>query len=156
MARVYKRTPIGERFERHFMPEPNSGCWLWTGGYNNDGYGHFNDRAGSPQFLAHRYSWMHHRGPIPVGLQVLHKCDLPACVNPDHLFLGTRDDNMADMTAKGRASPGEKCGTAKLREADVRAIRADRRKIREIAAAYGVTESSVSMIQNGKRWKHLN
>lgn len=80
------------------------GCWLYTGFRKWDGYGwlarYFN---GKVRYLtAHRYSWILANGPVPDGLHVLHKCDVPACCNPAHLFLGTHQDNMKDRKAKGR------------------------------------------------------
>jgi|EndMetStandDraft_8_1072994.scaffolds.fasta_scaffold717341_2 HNH endonuclease len=75
-------------------------CWVWVGGRNNSGYGTIH-RNGWPEGT-HRTSWQVHRGPIPDGLWVLHKCDVPSCCRPDHLFLGTAQDNIDDMMAKGR------------------------------------------------------
>lgn len=90
-----------ERFSEKYIPVTESGCWLWTGATNCDrGYGYFLFR-GKPM-LAHRASWMMIHGDIPLGLNVLHRCDVPSCVNPDHLFLGTLSDNMQDCSRKGR------------------------------------------------------
>jgi hypothetical protein len=95
--------PDIERFEGRFIPEPNSGCWLWTGATGGtSGYGKFYDTQTRRNLWAHRASWVLHCGPIPDGMLVLHKCDVRVCVNPDHLFLGTYVDNVADMIAKGR------------------------------------------------------
>lgn len=82
------------------MPEPNSGCWLWMRSYDEDGYGqvHHNGK----RYRTHRLAWELYRGEIPNGLLVLHKCDVTACVNPDHLFLGTVQDNATDRVRKGR------------------------------------------------------
>jgi hypothetical protein len=81
-------------------------CWLWTGSANRKGYGNFwpvsHRRPGSRTMLAHRFSWELHFGPIPRGLFVLHECDNPFCVRPDHLFLGTQVDNMRDCHRKDR------------------------------------------------------
>ncbi len=79
-----------------------SGCWLWTGATFASGYGQ--TRRNYRERRAHRASWEVHRGPIPEGMCVLHKCDVKLCVNPDHLFLGTHAENMADMSRKGRVS----------------------------------------------------
>jgi DNA invertase Pin-like site-specific DNA recombinase len=94
-------------------------------------------------------------------MKVLHRCDTPSCVNPAHLFIGTQKDNIDDMRRKGRdrfdANPprGARQWTAKLTDETVREIRADKRKQTAIAAAYGITQSQVSRLKNGKRWQHL-
>lgn len=83
------------------------GCWLWTGAKNRQGYGVFSEAGrASGTTLAPRYAWEFFRDVIPDGKCVLHKCDTPACVNPEHLFLGTRSDNNQDMIAKGRYRGG--------------------------------------------------
>lgn len=94
---------LTERLERHSIPEPNSGCWLWTGAYSDGGYGLLDAKiAGRRETRAHRVSYHAFVGPIPVGLFICHRCDVPCCVNPDHLFLGTPLDNTRDMIRKGR------------------------------------------------------
>ncbi len=87
-------------FGRRWTPEPNTGCWLWMYGTAKAGYGCCTYLG---EVGAHRVSYVIHIGPIPSGQHVLHKCDVPQCVNPDHLVLGTNADNMADMARKGRA-----------------------------------------------------
>lgn len=93
--------PPIKRIEEGSIPEPNSGCWLWLGGTNAKGYAHF--KYDNVQRRANRFSWEAHKGPIPDGLHVLHSCDNRLCVNPDHLFLGTNQDNVDDKIKKGRA-----------------------------------------------------
>lgn len=93
-----------ERFDDKYIPEPNSGCWLWTGSLNRFGYGKFYARGAS--WLAHRFSYELRIGPVPEQLHVCHKCDVTQCVNPDHLFLGTHADNMRDKSLKGRSRTG--------------------------------------------------
>lgn len=93
--------PVEDRF--WFYVSKRESCWLWTGGLNEYGYGKFNPDRRRP-VLSHRFAWTITHGPIASGLNVLHRCDNPPCVNPAHLFLGTQGDNMHDMHAKGRAS----------------------------------------------------
>lgn len=81
------------------------GCWIWRGAPSGKmGYGHISvgPRSDKMAIGAHRFSWLLHRGAIPSGLSVLHKCDVPLCVNPAHLFVGTQGDNVRDMARKGR------------------------------------------------------
>src|SRR5882724_10638977 len=111
-------------FEERYIPEPNSGCWIWLGmQQSGKEYGLFYWKRKTVK--AHRASWTLYRGVIPAGMHVCHKCDLPMCVNPDHLFLGSHSDNMADMMKKGRgnAPRGSHNGNSKLNEELVRQIR---------------------------------
>jgi len=96
MTRIAKPMQL---FEKYAYPEPNTGCWLW-GGTNLMAYGamYFEGK----QRYAHRVSYSLFKGPVPEGMSVLHKCDTPMCVNPDHLYLGTQQDNMKDKLVRGR------------------------------------------------------
>lgn len=146
--------------EARFWPKVRKGpgCWEWVACRGANGYGRFSISR-SKWELAHRASWTLHNGPIPDGLCVLHDCDNPACVRPDHLFLGTNADNTADMDAKGRRrvtpSFGEAHGKAKLTEGDVRAIRADSRPEREAAPDYGVSHSTFGKVRARTAWSHV-
>lgn len=100
-------TPL-ERFDARWKRAP-SGCWLWTGAAYPTGYGAFS--LNQKTVGAHRASWILRRGPVPKDRCVLHHCDVRACVNPDHLFLGTLGDNIQDMVKKGRQAKGECHGT---------------------------------------------
>lgn len=101
------RGSLSERFERKFIPEPNSGCWLWTGSVDSKGYGQIRmpgkARQGRLRYATH-ISLELAGHEIPDGLEACHHCDNPCCVNPDHLFVGTHQDNMRDSWRKGRAS----------------------------------------------------
>jgi hypothetical protein len=92
---------LEERIFESSVPEPNSGCWIWMKTLSNAGYGAMTVSKGVTK-SAHRMSYSVFKGPITNGLLVLHKCDIPCCVNPDHLFLGTHSDNTQDMIKKGR------------------------------------------------------
>lgn len=108
--RIYLTRPIRDRFNEKWIPEPNSGCWLWIAGTMIGGYGsifirHEGDDWKTRRSVfdgAHRVSWILHRGEIPENLRVCHHCDTPSCVNPSHLFLGTASDNTNDSIKKGR------------------------------------------------------
>jgi len=146
--------PVAERFWTKVAK--GEGCWLWTAPPRNDGYGQFNVR-GRP-VAAHRLSWELNVGPIPVGLHVLHRCDTPACVRPDHLFLGTQADNNADKRQKGRQARGEKLST-KLTERAVRKVRqllADGAQPALLAGALGVHRTTIVRIGSKDRWGHLD
>jgi hypothetical protein len=137
------------------MPVTESGCWLWTGKTNQNGYGEL--RQNKKVIMAHRFSWMAVHGEMPT-CQVLHRCDVRCCVNPEHLFLGTHDDNMADMANKKRSTHGVKNWCTKLSEEDVMRIRSLKGKISmtKLANEYGVSHSGISRIQNYKMWKQLS
>ena len=149
---------IVQRFEAKYMPEPMSGCWLWTGSVVGSGYGSFSrGRRGEGNATAHRVSYELRHGPIPQGLYVLHKCDVKTCVNPDHLYLGTAQNNSSDMVARGRciAPVGERNGNTKLTGNDVRRIRLDARPETQIAVDYGLSRSAVGKIKRRERWKSI-
>lgn len=139
-------------------PEPNSGCWYYMGILNPGGYGGICFRG--RRIGIHRAMYQVAIGPIPAGMDVCHKCDVRCCINPNHLFVGTRRENLADMDRKGRRVPprGERHAKAKLTEADVRAIWADIRRgdrLLDIGPRYGISHITVSSIKNGKCWAHL-
>ena len=128
-------------------------CWEWQACRHPDGHGKFSLRKRTA--YAHRVAWQIFKGPIPMGLQVLHDCDNPPCCNPAHLFLGTVQDNRADAVAKGRHVCGEKVGNSKLIAEQVLAIRADSRAQRAIAKDYGVSRSLIGQIKQGLIWQAI-
>jgi hypothetical protein len=98
---------FNDTFEKRFWSKVRitPGCWVWTANKINKGYGVVGPGGCQEYILSHRASWQLHNGEIPDGLCVLHRCDNPACVNPDHLWLGTHQHNMLDKCAKGRSFP---------------------------------------------------
>lgn len=148
--------PFAERFwAKVDRPTPDS-CWLWTAGVNNTGYGRVYDNARGGPVLAHRAAWELTQGPIPDGLHALHHCDVPACVNPRHLYLGTDADNQRDCHTRGRARRALALdnGRAKLSDEDVLAIHslaAEGLMRVEIAQRFGVNSAHVSRILSGQR-----
>jgi len=134
----------------------SDGCWVWTAA-NTKGYGVLGE--GSKLLIAHRYSYELHYGTNPGELAVCHTCDNPSCVRPDHLFLGTKADNNADMARKGRSCRGEARQNHRLREADVRLIRcliaAGVSTYAGVARQFSVSESLIRGIAKRQRWKWL-
>jgi hypothetical protein len=142
--------------------EKTQTCWNWIGAKQTGGYGHFylgTVNGKKVKRLAHRYSYELHNGPIPAGMDVLHKCDNPGCVNPEHLFLGTQATNDADRDAKGRQARGSEHGMAKLTEAQVREMRAAYAAggvtYKELGQKYGVSGAQAHCAIAGVWWKHL-
>lgn len=144
------------RFWSAIEPDTNGGCWLWSG-HTINGYGSI--AVNGVQMGAHRMAWELLRGPIQDGLCALHKCDVRACVNPDHLFLGTKGENNSDRSAKGRNADkrGERHHRAKLTVADVEKIRelAANTPHQKLAEAFGVCRQTVSDIITRRRWAHV-
>lgn len=147
------------RFLRNFEKGEGDECWLWTGGTDKHGYGVMGN------IKAHRFAYEHHYGPFDKKLGVLHRCDNPPCIRPDHLFLGTQIDNIKDMWAKGRGVPynspnGEENPNAVLTELEVREIKsllASGMRQKDVIALYThkVTKSCIAMIAQGRTWKHI-
>ena len=140
----------------HFAP---SGCWEWTD-KEKTGIGYGRMRVGKRRVRAHRLAWEIRHGEDPGDALVLHRCDNPACVRVDHLFLGTHDDNMADRQSKGRTVKmlGSRHGMAKLTEQsvlEIRRLRRNGKRHREIAKSFGVSPSLISVILAGKNWTHV-
>lgn len=141
-----KPISVLKRFWRRV--EKTNGCWLWTG-YKKKGYGTFMVKAGRC-VRASRFSWELVNGLIPSGLYVCHKCDTPACVRPDHLFLGTQADNLTDMKRKNRQARGARLPHTKLSDTEVAAVRRSTLPGTEVAKCLGVSTALISMIRNNK------
>lgn len=149
----------GERFWAKV--EKGSACWLWTGAVNTSGYGVMGDYRGWRE-LAHRYSYQIHIGPIRVGHYVCHRCDVRACVHPDHLFEGTPKENNLDALKKGRNLSwlgGENHPAARFTELQAREIlrraKAGEKQV-DLAVEFGVSSTTISSLVRGLRWRCLH
>lgn len=171
-TRLAEAKPTRQRFWEKvdkngpIMPPMTTPCWVWTAGFfriiahgKHYFYGNLT-LPGHKSVYAHRFSWeIAHNQPIPKGIHILHKCDNPPCVNPDHLFIGTPSDNMRDMATKGRTGVkyGEKNWNSKLTRELVEEIRkrysSTRISQRQLAKEYGVTQTAIFYILKGKNWK---
>lgn len=155
---VRTKSPYASRHERllsNSAPADERGCWNWQGYRDKKGYGRCEDRCG--EALAHRLSFIEFVGPIPEGLHILHSCDNPACINPEHLRAGTNDDNMADRIERDRCHKpkGSLNVKAKLTEADIHAIRASKLSRQELADLYQVAPTSISNVILRRTWAHV-
>jgi len=133
-----------------------TGCWEWTQSRQKNGYGRaYYDKK---DWGAHRLSYTAFKGDIPEGLHVLHSCDNRGCCNPQHLRVGTPQDNMNDKVLRGRSNKGSKHGRAKLKESDVLEIRKllqEGMSGADIGRKFGVTKAAISQIKIKRTWKHL-
>lgn len=134
------------------------GCWEWQAGKTAAGYGEFMFQR--KMYYAHRAAWILSCGDIPDGKCVRHKCDNPACCRPDHLELGTQNDNVQDMMSRGRGrkAVGNQNARSKLNPTKVRQVRRMRRQgktLKQIAEAMGVNDKTIHAIVTGKTWKHV-
>jgi hypothetical protein len=130
-----------------------NGCWLWQGRVSTGGYAFMYWMK--TNVVAHRVSYLIHRGPIPRGMLVCHTCDVRHCINPDHLFLGTTKDNAIDMVQKKRHRYGENATCVKLSNRQVMSIRASNVSSNILCKKYGVSGYTIRSIRSRTTWKHL-
>jgi hypothetical protein len=160
---------MSEKVRLHKLParvankiDVSGDCWLWTASTITNGYGHL--RINGKLILSHRFVWEFFNGPVPLGLYVLHKCDVRNCVNPEHLFIGTHRDNAIDMFDKGRGytPKGEGHGRSKLTQEQVSEIRSLYKKGTNVQSEYsqaalakkfGVTPGHIHRIVSNRLWK---
>ena len=148
-----------------YIVDGSTGCWIWTGGIGQDGYGKLKRHGKTVR--AHRVFYEHFVGVIPQGLVIMHSCDNPLCVNPKHLSPGTHLENELDKDLKGRRSPspsishphlmprGEASGTSVLTEVQVKNILSETDTAKVVAEKYGVSKSTILSIRSGKTWTHI-
>lgn len=150
---------VVQRIYEKVKVNPGNGCHEFTAQKNASGYGVIS--IDGKQGLAHRVSWVAHNGAIPCGLHVLHKCDNPKCVNPEHLFLGTNRDNVDDKIAKGRLprADGEYNNRSKLNSFQVKVIRRmlgfESMTYKEISSIFGVSIQNIYQIKIGRSWSTI-
>ena len=153
--REVPRLSAGDEARFWALVEKTDTCWVWKGKAVKSGHGLF--YAATETLLAHRVSWRLHRGRIK-GKRVLHRCDNPPCVRPDHLFSGSQRENVNDAIAKGRWTmppSGEQHHSAKLTESDVRAIRATAGSHAVVARQFGVSKRLILLIRKGRIWRNV-
>lgn len=157
MPKSKLKNGLSPSFERRFLRRvvKTSKCWIWTGPLTNGGYGRITYGGISTTGLAHRASWIFFNNkPIPLGLEVLHKCDNRRCVNPNHLHIGTQKDNIREMVERRRGIEGEDHPCSKLSNKDVLRIRGELRRgnisRKKIAKSYSVSASLIDRIAWGK------
>lgn len=157
MAKGKKPIPIADRFWSKV--EKTDGCWLWTGSTHPFGYGQLSTSHGERPARAHRLAYELAHGNIPSGMHVLHACDNPRCVRPDHLMLGTPKDNMRGASARGRMLRGESHKNSKLTDIEVRRMRllylSGEYTQSQLSDQFGIDPANVSYIVRNKTWRHL-
>ena len=153
---VFKIRPAADKIRDFSMPLAN-GCIVWTGARDKDGYG--KSSVNGVDIRAHRLAWIHKNGPIPIGLWVLHRCDNPPCINPDHLYVGDQFQNEDDKRQRGKSPRGESNIKAKLSDIEIIEMREMYETGAYSKAALGrhfhVCKSTSTRIINGKLWKHI-
>lgn len=143
--------------EAKVSPEPNSGCWIWLGAVDKDGYGKTTHTASGLKrhVRCHRLVYELLVGPIPKGKLLLHGCDNACCVNPEHMEIGTQVKNISDRDRRGRTARGDSHVCATLTTEKVLAIRSTEGRTSDVARQFGITPSHVWLIKNRRIWKHL-
>jgi hypothetical protein len=146
------------RFNSKWIEDPETGCWNWTGATIGKGYGQVQIRSLGKDKYAHRWAWRFWKGALSDGDVVCHRCDNRMCVNPDHLFVGSRADNQTDMANKDRSLFGEKNSQTKLTERqvyDMHELVASGAPRAEVAKRFGVRREGLDRIIRGERWRRV-
>jgi hypothetical protein len=151
----YHGLTVAERFWKRV--KQGDGCWLWLGSRDKNGYGRMR-LNGRPELVTH-IAWQLTYGALPKGQVILHVCDNPPCVNPDHLRIGTQQDNIADMHNKERARQGHALGVehglAKLNPDRVREIRASHETTLQLSKRLGIARATIDAVKKRQTWRHV-
>ena len=150
MTEMRRQPPPSIKFHSFYDIDPVTQCWNWNGPKDKDGYGTFFMSGGKER--AHRFSYKHHYQSDPMDLMVCHHCDNPSCVNPDHLFLGTCQDNLQDALQKGRFAIGDLNGRSKLTVDQVKELLSSTESGAALAKKWGVNRSTINRIRRGQGW----
>lgn len=163
MTEEQKLDRLKKSFEKHVIRQ--EGCWGWKGPIANGGYPVMSCRRAIGSDRGHRASWIIHKGPIPEGLFVCHHCDNPICTNPEHLWIGTHQENDKDKIIKGRArfgapplKQGSENGSSKLTEEQVIEIKKllkEGKSTYFIGPIFGVSKTTILRIKKGTHWQHV-
>lgn len=158
---IYERKPLEVRFwEKVNKNGPlliDTKCWEWTGAKKKAGYGFIG--LNYKNYYAHRLAYEFYYKVLPKEQHVLHKCDNPSCVNPEHLFLGSQVDNMKDMNLKNRHAVGEKTNINKLTDKEVIEIRnkySSGIPNKTLCKEYNVSHATIHRVVYKKLWKHIS
>lgn len=152
-GKPYSSSKRIDDFNKYHSVNLETGCHEWIGHIGANGYGLYS--ISNKQRTTHRLAWEIKHGEIPKGLCVCHKCDNRKCVNPDHLFLGTKKENNSDMAQKKRSALGVRNGHAKLTEGQVVEIYSSRDSYSKIAKRIGISITQISAIKTGREWAHV-
>jgi hypothetical protein len=160
MKRIRKPgSPVTKAFLEEMAVKDGSGCWLWPRAVSKQGYGVLRiGKAAGKLWTLHRLAWTVWKGPIPKGISVLHRCDVRRCFNPDHLFLGTQQDNNKDRDSKGRVCHGEKHANAVLTAEQVLEIRRRHKEGErkgDLGDVFGISRQGIHDVVMHRNWKHL-
>jgi hypothetical protein len=141
-----KHLTLRERFEEYYKESSKDECWEWLSNLDKNGYGEI--RVNNKTKKAHRISYELYKGEIPINMFICHKCDNPSCVNPNHLFLGTHQDNVNDKVNKKRQH-------SKLNENDIMSILNSNEKSIILSKIYDVSQKHINRIKRREQWKHI-
>jgi HNH endonuclease len=152
-----KSLPIRDRIEENIERITESGCWIWMRAVDEDGYGRI--KVKNSNRGAHKRSYEEFVGPVPDGIFVCHRCDIPSCVNPHHLFLGTNRENLEDRDRKGRQARRESHGNSKLSNqlaSEIRKLRSEGASLKDLSREFGLRVATVCMVAKGRIWSDDN